>query len=278
MPPIGLIAGQGRLPILTAQGIRDAGHSVACVGLYGQYDPALPDLCDDFRTVGLVQLGKWIRTLRRFGADETVMVGRVKKSRMYDPLRLFKQIPDLRAIKLWYRTLRHDKRNQVVLTAIADELARGGIHLTDSTRYIPQQLADEGVLTRTQPTGEHQADIAFALPLVSQLGALDIGQSIAVKEREVIAVEAIEGTDRMIERAGELCRMGGWTLLKTAGPNKDMRFDVPVIGVQTIEKLQVHKATCLAVEAGKVILIDKDDVLAAADDAGVAVVGVALND
>jgi len=275
-PPIGLIAGEGRLPVLTAQGIRAAGRRVACVGLWGQYDDDLPGACDDFRTVGLVRMGKWVRVLRGWGVSDTVMVGRVKKSRMYDPLRWFRQIPDWRAIRLWYRTLRHDKRNQALLTAVADELARGGVQLIDSTQYIPDHLAADGVMTRTLPSPEAQADIDFARPLVAQLGALDIGQSIAVKEREVVAVEAIEGTDAMIERAGQLCRMGQWTLIKTAGPHKDMRFDVPVVGVQTIEKLKANHATCLVVEAGKVILIDKPKVLAAADQAGIAIVGVTV--
>ena len=272
--PIGLIAGQGRLPILTARGIRDAGRRVACVGLAGQFDGELPALCDDFKTAGLIRLGQWIRTLRRWGVEQAVMVGRVSKARIYDPLRVVRQLPDWRAAKLWYRVLRHDKRNDALLGAVADELKRGGVTLIDSTLYIPQHLADEGVMTRTQPSAGQRADIAFGLPIARRMGDLDVGQSIAVRDREVIAVEAIEGTDAMIRRAGELCRLGKWTLIKLAKPNQDMRFDVPVVGVQTIENLKANGATCLAVEAGKVILIDKPDVIAAADRAGVAVVGV----
>lgn len=202
------------------------------------------------------------------------MVGRVKKVRMYDPMFLFRQLPDWRAMKIWFGRLRHDKRNDAILTAVADALAQEGITLMDSTSYIDDQMAGDGVMTRRQPTNEQQADIAFALPIVSRMGDLDVGQSIAVKDREIIAVEAIEGTDRMIERAGELCPRGGWTLVKIAKPEQDMRFDVPTVGLRTIEKLRAAGGTCLAVQSGKVIMTDKPQVLEAADAEGVAVVGV----
>lgn len=274
MSPIGLIAGQGRLPLLNAQGIRAAGRRVACVGLRDQYDRELPELCDEFATAGIIQLGRWIRTLRRWQVREAVMVGRVSKARMYAPFRLIRQIPDLRAAKLWYRRLRHDKRNDAMLGAVADELAQAGITLIDSTQYISEQMAEPGILTRTRPTSSQMADIQFALPIVARMGDLDVGQSVAVKDREIIAVEAMEGTDAMIRRAGDLCRRGKWTLLKVAKPQQDMRFDVPTVGLLTIENLHAAGATCLAVEAGKVILLDKPKLLEAADEAGVAVVGV----
>lgn len=272
--PIGLIAGQGKLPILTAQGIRRTGRPVACVGLYDQFDPALPPLCDQFRTAGIVQIGRWIRLLKRQGVHEAVMVGRVTKVRMYDPLHLFRQLPDLRAAKLWFGRLRHDKRNDAILGAVADELAAEGITLIDSTRYIPDHLAHEGVMTRRSPSDAQHADIEFALPIIRRMGDLDIGQSIAVKDREIIAVEAIEGTDRMIERAGVLCRRGGWTLLKIAKPDQDMRFDVPTVGVNTIENLKAAGAACLAVESGRVIMLEKPQIIEAADRAGIAVIGI----
>lgn len=276
--PIGLIAGEGQLPLLTAKGIRAAGRRVVCIGLYAQYDEALPGMCDAFGTAGIVQLGKWIRLMRKWGAEDVVMVGRVKKVRMYDPLYLFKQLPDLRAIRLWFGKLRHDKRNDAILTAVADELAAHGVNLIDTTEYIPEQMAHEGVMTRTQPSAEHGKDIEFALPVVSRMGDLDVGQSIAVRDREIIAVEAIEGTDKMIKRAGELCRRGGWTLLKIAKPEQDMRFDVPTIGLNTIENLKANNASCLAVEAGKVIMADKEAIIAAADKAGIAIVGIKVGD
>ena len=271
--PIGLIAAAGRLPVLTAEGIHAAGRRVACVGLAGHYDPALPDLCDMFAKAGIIQLGRWIRLLRRFGASEAVLIGRVNKARMYQPLRLFRQLPDWRTAKLWYRVTRYDKRSATLLTVGADMMSREGIELIDTTRYIPEYMADEGVLTRCQPTGEQLADIEFAWPLVKRLGELDIGQGMAVKEREVIAIEAIEGTDAMIRRAGELCKRGRWALIKVARPGHDMRFDVPTVGPVTIERMHECGGTCLAVEAGKVILADKVQFLELADRYRIAVLG-----
>jgi DUF1009 family protein len=274
--PIGLIAGQGRLPIITAEGIRAAGCDVCCVGLHDQYDAALPGKCDGFKTAGMIQLGRWIRLLRRMDVQEVVMVGGVSKVRMYDPFRLFRQLPDWRALNLWYRKLRHDKRNDAVLGALADELALAGLTLIDTTRYIPEHMSSEGVMTGLAPTQAQQGDIDFAVPIIKQMGALDVGQSIAVKEREVIAVEAIEGTDQMIERAGGLCRAGGWTLVKVAKPDQDPRFDVPTVGVATIDTLQKHGGSCLAVEAEKVIMVDKPAVIEAANKAAISIVGVRL--
>ncbi len=276
-PPIlGLIAGSGRLPVATARGMRAAGCRVVCVGLRDQFVPELPALCDEFAVAGITRLGRWIRLLKRWGAHQAIMVGKVQKTRMYDPWRLFRDLPDWRAARLWYVKLRHDKRSDHLLSAVADELAASGVELIDSTTYIPQFLAGSGVLTRRAPSAEQRADIDFALPILRRMGELDIGQALAVKEREVIAVEAIEGTDAMIHRAGELCRTGGWVLLKAAKPQQDMRFDVPTLGAPTIAALKEARASCVAVETGRVILLDKPQLLAAADAAGICVVGVEL--
>jgi DUF1009 family protein len=254
-------------------GMRAAGQRVACVGLAGQYDPQLPGLCDEFAQAGIIRLGRWIKLLRKWDVNQAVMIGRVRKARMYEPLRLVRQLPDWRAARLWYRVLRHDRRNAALLGAVAHELAQSGVSLMDSTTYIPQYLAQQGVLTRTQPTAEQQADIDFAWPLVAQLARADIGQSLAVMEREVVAVEAIEGTDAMIQRAGELCRVKGWTLLKTAADDQDMRFDVPTVGLQTIENLKAAGGKCLVVQAGKVILADREALIQLADRYHIAIVG-----
>lgn len=272
-PPVGLIAGQGRLPLLVARGIRASGRSVACVGLAGQYSQQLPQNCDRFAAAGIVQLGRWIRLLKRWQVQEAVMIGRVRKARMYEPLRLLRQLPDWRALRLWYRVLRHDKRNASLLGRVADELGKSGITLINSTKYIPECLAQEGVMTGVKPTTQQMADIDFGWPLVLRLAELDIGQSIAVKEREVVAVEAIEGTDAMIRRAGALCRNGAWTLIKAARADHDMRFDVPTVGPDTIENLHQHKGACLLVQAGNVILADKPQLLELANRYGIAVVG-----
>jgi UDP-2,3-diacylglucosamine hydrolase len=272
--PIGLIAGQGRLPLLVARGMRDAGARVCCVGLRDQFDLQLPSMCHEFSAVGLVRIGQWIKCLRRWDVREAVMVGGVSKKRMHDRWRLFRQIPDWRAAMLWYRHLRHDRRNARLLAALAEELSRNGITLIDSTTYISDQLASQGVMTRTSPTAAIKADIDFGWPLLMQTVELDIGQSIAVRDRDVIAVEAVEGTDAMIERAGELCKSKGWVLLKAAKRDHDMRADVPTIGLGTIERASRAGCGCIAVGAGRVILVDKPAVLSAADEKRIAIVGV----
>lgn len=271
---LGLIAGQGRLPFLVAHGARSAGLRVVCVGFAGQADETLADHVDEFCCVPIARPGKWIRHLRRWGATRTIMVGRVAKKRIYTPWRLLEYRPDWRAIRLWYGRLRgRDKRNDTLLAALADELATGGIILENSVQYCREHLAIEGVMTRKSPSESVIADIEFGWRIVKQMGQLDIGQAIAVKEREVIAVEAIEGTDRMIARAGELCKSGGWTLIKVAKPNQDMRFDVPTVGTATIENLKRNGAVCVAVEAGKTLLIDRNETITVANKSGITIVG-----
>lgn len=272
--PIGLIAGEGRLPVLEAAGIRAAGRRVVCVTIGERYDHDLPGLCDGFARAGVARPGQWIKLMKRWGAQQAVMVGVVKKTRMYDPIRLVRSLPDLRAIRLWYRVLRHDRRSQTLLTALANELSTNGVELIDTTRYIPDHMATPGVLTRKQPSTQQMSDITFGWPILMQMNDLDIGQAIAVKDRDVIAVEAIEGTDGMIRRAGGLCKSGGWVLIKGPKPDKDRRFDVPTVGVTTIETLKASGGSCLAIASGSVILAEKDQVIAAADKAGIAVVGI----
>ncbi len=280
-PPLGLIAGEGELPRLVARNARRAGRRVVVVGLRGCADPALRELADGFCWRGIVQLGRWIRALRRAGCREVVMVGRVRKGAMFAGprwLQWLRYLPDPTSIRVWYFRTR-DKRNDTLLRAVADEMQRRGLTLVDSTRYIPEALVETGLLTPggPQPAGaaprQVLADADFAWPLVKQIAGLDIGQSIAVKEREVIAVEAIEGTDKLIERAGQLCPQGGWTLVKVAKPDQDMRFDVPTIGPQTIEKLHAAGARGLVVEAGKTILLEREKTLRLAERCRIALVG-----
>jgi len=275
---LGLIAGQGRLPTLVAQGMKASGARVCGVGLREHYDPALPALCDHFQVVGVYRLGRWIRTLRDCGVTEAVLVGRVAKARMHDPMRLFRDLPDWRALKLWYRRMRNDRRNAAVLMALAEELRESGITLIDSTTHITNHLADDGPMTPAAPTPQQQADIAHGWPTLKRLVKLDIGQSIAVCQGEVIAVESLEGTDAMIERAGRLNGRGGWTLLKAPSDDHDMRFDVPAIGPVTIERLAGAGAGCVAVRAAEVIMIDKPQVIEAATQAGIAIVGISRTD
>jgi DUF1009 family protein len=275
--PIGLIAGGGRLPIFVAEGLRDMGYSVHAVGLHRQYDPDLPGHCNSFQDVGLLRIGSWGRTLRRHGVRHAIMVGKVDKANlMHDKWRVFKNVPDLATALAWYRKLRHDRRSHAVLKAVADELDRKGVSLIDSTIPIPDQLAAPGVMTATSPTTEQRADIELVWPMLAELLRLDIGQAITVRDRDVISVEAVEGTDRMIERTGELCKRGGWTLVKGARAQHDRRSDVPTVGVRTIEHMARHGGRCLAIAAGDVIMLDRDEMIRRADDLGVAIIGVPM--
>jgi DUF1009 family protein len=234
-------------------------------------DAALRDHADAFRWSGLARMGQWVRFLKRSRATGVIMAGSVRKTDMYGRFRLLRLLPDLTSIKLWFFRI-PDKRNDTVLSAVADEFDRNGITMQDCVEYTAENMAPEGVLTKTQPTASQQKDAEFGWRIAKELGRLDIGQSVAVKETEVIAVEAIEGTDAMIERAGKLCPRGGWTLVKVAKPNQDMRFDVPTVGPETIAKLNAHGAKMLVIEANKTVIIDREEMTRAADSAGTSVV------
>lgn len=275
-PTMGLIAGGGQLPFIQAQGMRAAGHRVVCVGLKGQYDPELRGYCDAFVEAGILSLGRWCRALRKRGATQAVMVGKVEKSQfLYHPMSWWSQMPDWRVAKLYLWDLRHDRRSQTMLAGLADTLKKGGLELIDTTQFIPEHLATEGVLTALKPTSAQQRDIEIAWPILMRMNDLDIGQAVAIKNTDILAVEAIEGTDAMIHRAGQLSRKPGWLLAKGAPASKDPRFDVPTIGVQTIENLAKAGGTGLLVTVGRVILLNKPEVIATADRLGITIVGKA---
>lgn len=275
LSPLGLIAGEGVFPLLVAQGAHRAGRKVVCAALAGCAWPELNDACDLTQVVGVTRLSQWIRVLRNAGCAEAILVGRVAKSRMYDRWRFlrYSNLPDLRTARLWFTALRHDKRPRAVLNALAGELKREGITLIDSTAYCAEHLATPGVMTRRQPTASQWSDIRHGWDIAQSLSRMDVGQSIAVLNQDVIAVEALEGTNAMIERAGALCKVGGWTLIKVSNTDHDMRLDVPSIGTTTIEKLHAARATCLVVEPGRTILLEKPKVLELAERYKIAIVG-----
>ncbi|MBU0716975.1 MAG: UDP-2,3-diacylglucosamine diphosphatase LpxI, partial [Planctomycetes bacterium] len=271
---LGLIAGAGRFPFMVLEGARHAGCHVTVIGLKGLADGALADDANIFRWAGLARLGRWIRILKRAGARKVILAGSVEKTAMYGRWRWLRTLPDLTAARIWFFKL-PDKRNDTVLSAVADAFAEQGIIMQDCTEYTKEHLAPEGVLTRRQPSADQVRDADFGWTIAKEMGRLDIGQSIAVKETEVIAVEAIEGTDRMIERAGSLCSRGGWTLVKVAKPNQDFRFDVPTVGPETIAKLKQNGGKALVIEAGKTVIVDRERLIADADAAGIVVTGKA---
>lgn len=272
--PIGLLAGSGRFPILFAEAAKRQGLPVACVGLKYEAPELLASLCDSFEVVGVSKLGWMIRSFKRRGVRKVVMAGKVTKSVMYTPGRILQLTPDLRMMRFWYGRLKADKRDDSILLGVIAEFECDGISFASALDYCPELLVNAGILTRRKPTSAEWKDITFGWNLAKEMGRLDVGQSVAVKEQAALAVEAIEGTDRCIERAGQLCRAGGWTMVKVAKPQQDMRFDVPTIGTATIDNLSRAGARVLAIEAGKTIVIDQPDVVALADKHGLSIVAV----
>lgn len=269
---LGLIAGSGRLPHILVENARRKGERVVCVGIRDEADPGLKDQVDRFHWCGVAKVGRLIRILKREGVDRAVMAGKVRKTRMYTPFRVLRMRPDLRTFKIWYRTVR-DKSDDTLLGALARELESEGIRVMDTTPWMGKHLAEKGVLTERRPSAAEEKDIRFGLKIALGLGRLDVGQSVAVKEEAVVAVEAMEGTDGMIARAGDLCR-GGFVTVKMAKPNQDLRFDIPTIGPDTIRTLREAGGKVLVVEARKTLIVDPEETIAEANRRGIAVVVV----
>ena len=269
---LGLIAGGGWFPFMVVRGAKRAGCRVVVLGIRGLADPALRGEADVFKWTGLARVGTWVRMLTRLRVRRCILAGSVKKTAMYGRFRILRTLPDWTTLRLWFFKV-PDKRTDTLLGAIGDHMASKGITLENSVQYCRENLAPEGILTDLQPNAAQITDMEFGWPIAKEMGRLDIGQSIAVKEQEVIAVEAIEGTDRMIKRAGRLCAHGGWTHLKVAKPKQDMRFDVPAIGPATLENLHRNGAGMLVVEAGKTLIIERERMLAAARRYGIVVIG-----
>ncbi|MCX7067108.1 MAG: UDP-2,3-diacylglucosamine diphosphatase LpxI [Methylococcales bacterium] len=261
---LAVIAGAGKFPVMVIEGAKQHGLRVVVLGLKEIADASLADIADEFYWVAPLRLNEWLKRLHQVGAKQAVMAGYVQKKNMFRRFGILSFLPDRLFLKLWFKDI-PDKRNDTVLTAVANLLSQHGVELQDVTRYCPSVLAPSGVLGAERINANLRRDIQFAWGIAKEMGRLDIGQSIAVKNGEIIAVEAIEGTDMMIERAGQLCKNGGWTLLKVAKPNQDMRFDVPTIGINTIENLHKNGAGALIVEADKTVIVDMQDVIALAN-------------
>jgi len=271
--PVGLVAGYGRLPFLVAEGVRKSGREVVIIGLQGWASHRLAGFADVFLWSSVVRVGRITGALKSRGVRQAVLVGGVRKREMYSPLRLLRYIPDLRTARLWYFRIRKDKRDNAVLLATAEELRNQGIEVVSYVKYCQEHLAGPGLMTRTPVPRSAEQDVEFGWKIARASAEMDIGQAVAVKERDIIAVEAMEGTDAMIRRAGRLCRVGDWTLVKVARPKQDMRFDIPTIGPDTMRNLSRAKCACLVVEAGRTLIVDKPATLALADKLDIAVVG-----
>lgn len=263
---IGIIAGGGQFPLLFAKAAREQGRQVIVVAHEGETDPALADIVDRLYWVKLGQLGKIIKYFKDEGVTETVLLGTITKTRMFRDI-----LPDLKGLSLWNKIdARHD---DALLRAIAGELEKDGIQVLESTLYLQHLLFPRGVLGKKKPSAEQGEDIRFGWKMARSVGALDIGQCVVVRDRTVLAVEAIEGTDATIKRGGSLGREKA-VVVKVRKPGQDFRFDLPAIGVTTIESMIEAKAKVLAVEAGQALLFDPEAMIAAANRAGIVVVGV----
>jgi DUF1009 family protein len=273
--PIGLLAGSGRFPVYFADKARALGLAVVCVGIRHEASPELAKLASRFYWSGVARLGRVIRCFQREGVKRVVMAGKIHKADiMHRPWRLFSLLPDWRTFRTFLMRSR-DNRDDAMLLAVIDEFARDGISFDSALNLCPELLVRPGTLTRRAPTSVEKRDIALGWELAKEMGRLDVGQSVAVKERAVLAVEAIEGTDAAIARAGALCHSGGFVVVKVAKPQQDMRFDVPTIGCQTVETMHRAGGRVLALEAGKTILLDESETIALADRYGITVVAIA---
>ncbi len=269
MSKIGIIAGGGQFPFLFAKAAREQGRQVYIAAHKGESSPELEAVADSICWVKLGQLGKIIKFFRDAGVREAVLLGAITKTR------IFKDIwPDLKGLSLWNRiNIRQDDQ---ILRAVAEALQEEGIAILESTLYLQHLLFPKGILTRKKPTTEQLADIKFGWQMAREVGRLDIGQCVVVRDRTVLAVEAIEGTDATILRGGLLGREQA-VVVKVKKPGQDFRFDLPAIGIRTIESMVEVKAGVLAVEAAQALLFDGEAVIERADRAGIVVVGIEEN-
>jgi DUF1009 family protein len=262
----GLIAGNGKFPFLVIEGARKAGVSVAVAAIREETDPEIEKVAEPMVWVGLGQLNKMLKFFKSEGVEQAIMAGQVKHVQIFSG-----SIPDVRMLKM---LLRLPKRNtDALIGAVADELAAEGIELIDSTFFLKDQLPSPGTLTKRAPDERERGDIEYGLEIAREIARLDLGQTIVVRDRACVAIEAMEGTDAVIRRAGELVR-GRLTIVKIAKPDQDMRFDVPVVGLPTIESMIRSGATCLCVTAGKTLIFDREAMIKLANKNKIAFVAV----
>lgn len=266
MDKIGLIAGNGEFPIAFARAAKKKGMRVIAVAHEGETLPELAEWVDGIFWVRVGQLGKLIKIFQEQGVKDVLMAGGIKKTTLFSGA-----LPDLRGAAVLAKMMY--KKDDSILRAVAGELESEGITVRESTLYLDSILAPKGVLTKRKPSKDEQQDIEFGWQLAKEVGKLDIGQTVVVKGQAVLAVEAIEGTDEAIRRGGTLGRHGA-VVVKVCKPQQDLRFDLPAIGSRTIATMAEVKASCLAVEAGKTIILDREMVVRDAERAGIAVVAI----
>lgn len=264
---IGLIAGNGRFPIIFAENARQLGYAVSAVAHIGETEPELEKHVEKIHWIKIGQLNKLIKAFKEDGVRQAVMLGGIKKTHVFTTVR-----PDLRMLAIASRL--RELKDDAMLREFAAELEGEGIRIRESTFGLNGILVEEGALTRRHPSKKEWNDIRYGWDVAREIGRLDIGQCVVVKDRVIVAVEAVEGTDQAIRRGGELAGEGA-VVVKRCKPQQDLRFDLPAIGPVTIDTMKSVKATVLAVEAGKSVLLDRQEMLSQAERAGIAVVGIA---
>lgn len=262
----GLIAGNGTFPFLVVEGAKKQGASLSVVAIREETDKRIEEIADKVIWVGIGQLGKMIKFFKNEGVERAIMAGQVKHVQIFSGA-----FPDLRMAKMLFKL--PQRNTDALIGGIADELQKENIELIDSTFFIKDRLAIEGVLSKRKPDKTELGNIEYGLKIANEIARLDLGQTIVVRAKACVAVEAMEGTDAVIKRAGELAR-GRLTVVKVSKPNQDMRFDVPVVGVPTIETMIAAGATCLSITPDKTLIFDREEMLKLADKSKISVVAV----
>lgn len=262
----GLIAGNGKFPFLVVEGARRQGAALSVVAIREETDKQIEEVAENVIWVGIGQLGRMIAFFKKEGVSKAIMAGQVKHSQIFSGA-----LPDLKMLKMLWNL--PQRNTDSLIGGVADEMAKEGIELIDSTYFIQDQLARKGILTRRKPDRTERENIEYGLKIANEIARLDLGQTIVVRAKACVAVEAMEGTDAVIKRAGELAK-GKLTVVKVAKPNQDMRFDVPVVGVPTIQTMIEAGATCLCLTAGKTLMFDKEEMIKLADDNKISIAAV----
>jgi hypothetical protein len=266
---LALISGMGNLPAAVATEARKMGYYVVGIALQPPADESLKPVTDEFYKVRIGSFGRLLSLLKKLSITEAVMAGKVPKKLLFEDKK--KIIPDLKAMKLFFSL--KDRSDDTIMVAVVHELEKKGIKIHKTTTFTKTLMAPEGVLTRKKPSENDLTDIEFGWTIAKKIGQMDIGQTVIVKNRAVMAVEAIEGTDKAIKRGGELAQKDA-VVIKVSKPQQDMRFDVPAVGIDTINSMKKVHARALALEASKCIIVDKEKFLKEADRSGIAVIGI----
>lgn len=266
MEKIGLLAGVGRLPVECAQAAKAMGYEVYAVGLIPGVDSELAEAATDYTDISVAHLQAIIDYLKSKGVTKVTMIGKVTKELLYSGQHA---APDMRMLGLMFSL--PDRKDDTLMLAFVKELAKDGLEAFDQTALIRSLMPKAGVLTKRAPTDQEKLDMEFGMKMAREIGRMDVGQTVVIKQQAVMALEAIEGTDACIRRGGELAR-GGAVVAKTAKPEQDLRFDVPAVGMQTMETMIAVGATALVIEAGRTLLVERDKVVALADEHDICIV------